>query len=303
MKTLVHATIPYALIWGEGQLEIRIETMIYGVMFKRKPSEESDPKAIAAKGSAQVLEIRHDRLARSANTFVEIIFPSLLLSNAEIEEKARAVLNRLIEVYRFATNEFYLAPVPRNEMQQYTIFIVNDDGVIKPMTPFQATWILGDGLTAPRIAQIPDFAREILRSGNQLPIHRILYLNARREEVFENYRIAVVEAETAFEVLVDEVVSKCYRTQGHSARDVDAKLQAGFENLLKDHLPKACGEPFTGTKAHSDWKNDLYILRNAVIHDGASVTSDQTKKALDVAERALSWLEERILVGNTNIEN
>lgn len=109
----------------------------------------------------------------------------------------------------------------------------------------------------------------------------------------ENYRIAVVEAEIAFEVNIDELVTKYYRNEGWSAFEIDNIMKAGLKNLLTDHIPKSCGEPFVGTGEHTAWERDLYSLRNRIIHDGVAVTAMETQKALDAAEKALEWISEQ----------
>ena len=90
MKTLVHITIPYPLIWDEGQLNIRIKENLFDIRFKRRYLE----------GSKNV-EIRYDRLERVANTDVEILFPTVVQGRNELSTWVHSVINRLIEVYHF----------------------------------------------------------------------------------------------------------------------------------------------------------------------------------------------------------
>lgn len=90
-----------------------------------------------------------------------------------------------------------------------------------------------------------------------MPVPQVLLLNARREALLENYRLTVVEAETAFEALVDQAVSQYYRSKGASPDEIGRKLEAGLKNLIRDHLPKACGGKFEGTKIHEAWQRNL----------------------------------------------
>ena len=126
-------------------------------------------------------------------------------------------------------------------------------------------------------------------------------LNARRSLLFEDYRIAVIEAQTAFEVGVDRILTRYYLSQtakstegyvvpAHSSEDVDKLLDAGLTNLLTSHLPKAIGKGFIDTDEHIRWKHDLYLLRNAVIHEGKEVQAEQADRALAAAEDALVWM-------------
>ncbi len=122
----------------------------------------------------------------------------------EIQEWVRSVINRLLDVYRFTTGEFYVDSVPANELWEYEIMDTNEDGKTFP-SPVECRRILpqGHGVRLARIASISTEAEQILHNGSELPIPRTLYLNAKRAQLVESYRLAVIEAETAFEVLVD----------------------------------------------------------------------------------------------------
>ncbi len=169
----------------------------------------------------------------------------------------------------------------------------NEDGKTFP-SPVECRRVLPlYGTRLARTAPIPTEARQVLHDGTELPVPRTLYLNARREELLENYRLAVVEAETAFETLVDQTVAGYYKKQGLSDTEVARKLRTSFANLIRDHIPRCCGEQFEGTTEHAAWQSDLYRLRNSVVHDGASVDADQVGRALDAAEKAIGWIEER----------
>jgi hypothetical protein len=213
----------------------------------------------------------------------------------EIAEWAHAVNNRLLEVYRFTMEEFHIDTVPVNETwelevqrQRYVDDIAPIPHVIEGKRYFPPI----GGAQLARIARIPNEAKNFLREGTPLPVPKTLVLNARREELLENYRLAVVEAETAFETLVDQTITEYCRAQGAPDVEIDNKLQAGLKNLIKDHLPRCCGgRPFMGTAEHSAWENDLYRKRNDVVHNGALVDANEARKALDAAEKALQWVE------------
>jgi hypothetical protein len=142
---------------------------------------------------------------------------------------------------------------------------------------------------------MPDSAKGYLSEERELPLTQALYLNAKREMLLENYRIAVLEGETAFEVLVTQSIARYYRNMGFPDAEVEKKLRPGLRNLIRDHLPKCCGGAFEGTWQHAAWESDLYGLRNAVVHRGAAVDATEAQKALDAAESAMRWIEVGIL--------
>jgi hypothetical protein len=302
-RTVVVTAFPYPLIWGEGRVDVRIEEKTFSVYFKRYYRAEDDRVPIPPQGwspgitETTNIEIPHDRLARVAYTSVEITFP-MNVDRDNFEEIARwahAVNNRLLEVYRFTMEEFHIDTIPINEtweLEVQTLEYFDNKAIVPRVVEGKRYFPPIGGAQLSRIARIPSDAKAHLRDGTPLSVYRTLYSNARREELLENYRLAVVEAETAFETLVDQTISEYYRTQGATEAEIDNKLQAGLKNLIKDHLPRCCGgQPFAGTPEHSAWESDLYRLRNDVVHSGASTDADEARKALDAAEKTLQWIE------------
>jgi hypothetical protein len=300
-RTVVRVTFPYPLIWDRGELEIRVEDKSFQVVFERRYHEAPDKRPPAGSIiSAPHHELPYDRLGRIAYTHVEIYFPMYiendLTDSEELWNWVHTIINRLLSVYRYSMEEFYIDTVPKDELNIGTITTINEHGRLsETRIGFQAAsssrW-----LTRARTRPIPDEARRILRDGTELPISKVLFLDAKREHLFENHRIAVVEAETAFETLIDQVIAQYYRGQGLSTAEIENKLRAGLTNLIAHHIPRCCGAAFESTSEHAAWQTDLYELRNSVVHDGASVSAEQTSQALDAAERAMRWIELRASV-------
>ena len=292
MRTLVKTGFPYPLIWDSGQLDILTQGHTFAVEFRRLYNQEGQASGPPGVSAAQNVELRYDRQGRVSYTAIQILFPWLATDQSKILHWVHRVINRLLEVYRFTTEEFFVDAMPKNELWPRDVFTVNDAGGLSPDISHIQTF--GYGITIARKANIPARARTLLSSGKELPIFEVLFLNARREELLENYRVAVMEVETAFEVLVDEAVARFYRGQGLKESEIRNKLEAGLMNLLKDHVPKSCGKPFLDTPEYTDWKQYLYDLRNAVVHDGASINAEEAKKAIEVGEKSLLWLAQRL---------
>lgn len=302
-RTVVITAFPYPLVWGEGRVDICVEDKNFSVYFKRQFRKEDDRVPIPSQGwspgitNTTNIEIPHDRLARVAYTTAWITFPmNVNIDNyEEIAKWTHTVNNRLLEVYRFTMEEFHIDTIPLNETwelevqrQHYVDEIAHITREIQGKRYFPPI----GGAQLCRIASIPNEAKTYLRNENPLPVPKTLFLNAKREELLENYRLAIVEAETAFETIVDQTITDHYRSQGASDTEIDNKRQASLKNLIKDHLPRCCGgQSFVGCSEHSAWENDLYSLRNDVVHNGAFVDVNKTQKALDAAEKALQWIE------------
>ena len=247
----VRTAIPYPLIWDKGRFAVRVQGQVFQVDFERRYRQQDGKFKSPGIAQTQCVELRYDRLARIAHTAIEILFPHLVEDRQELLGWIRLVLNRLIQVYRFTTGEFFLETVPQNEMWPCDIGVVQEDGTLS--CDFKHIVDFGYGLTIARIAPIPELAQQYFLSEAELPISRMLFLNALREELLENFRLAIVEAETAFESLVPEVISQYYRGQGVVESEIQSILDARLKKLLKDHLPKCCGESFVGTPGGNIW--------------------------------------------------
>ena len=54
------------------------------------------------------VEVRHDRLGTVAYTVVQILFPALVEDQDDLVDQTHRVLNRLLDVYRVTTDEFFI---------------------------------------------------------------------------------------------------------------------------------------------------------------------------------------------------
>jgi hypothetical protein len=117
-RTVVETTFPYPLKWDRGELDVRIEDRVFEVHFQRQYRSDSDP-AVSGSGirSATNLEYERDRLGRAAYTRVEIRFPMDVEHDFENREEllswVLAVINRVLDVYRYTTEEFHVDTIPK----------------------------------------------------------------------------------------------------------------------------------------------------------------------------------------------
>ena len=282
---------------------MRVRGKDFKVGFKRTYRQRDDeipnPGWSPGISEASNLEIPYDTQGLVAYTAVEIVFPMYVEPDLDDELRGwiQAVINRLLEVYRFATEEFHVKGLSLRELWEYEVQTMDhtDEGIDPSEIVARRVAPLGGGVRLARTAPMPDSAKGYLSEERDLPLPQTLYLNARREMLQENYRIAVLEAETAFEVLVSQSIARYYRNKGLPDAEVENKLKPGLKNLIKDHLAKCCGSKFEGTPQHAAWESDLYEVRNAVVHRGAAADATKAQEALDAAQDAMRWVEVMVL--------
>jgi hypothetical protein len=140
-----------------------------------------------------------------------------------------------------------------------------------------------------------------------MPLHYELLLLSQSQLKRRKNRFAVLEAETAFEVYVaDLLVGVLTRLGGDSKQifeDLENPRKLGLLSQRLKALDVAGGEwrqrhsgapwvPFVNSQLHIDWKSALYILRNRVVHTGHhSVTFDEAKRGIQVAKAAIHFFE------------
>ena len=293
--TVFSTEIPYPLMWDKGGwLPIRLEGKDYEIAFERSWHTGYNN-----------VEMKYDRLSRVSYTKICVRFPYETTGDdcKNLRRIVHKAINRLLDVYRVATKEYYIGHIPIHEMGtenvSHGIYTVKDDGSIYELHSWH--YYAGSGITLSPQEEMDHEAKLNLAYELPLSVVDVLLLNAKRSFLFEEYRIAVIEAETAFEVSIDRVLRQYYLSKttrskdgyivpAYSKEDVTRLLDTGLKNLLKDHLTRARGKEFIGTTEHRRWENNLYELRNAIVHDGKEVQEDEAKRALEAAEDALVWI-------------
>ncbi len=107
MRTLVKTGFPYPLIWDSGQLDILTQGHTFAVEFRRLYNQEGQASGPPGVSAAQNVELRYDCQGRVSYTAIQILFPWLATDQSKILHWVHRVINRLLEVYRFTTEEFF----------------------------------------------------------------------------------------------------------------------------------------------------------------------------------------------------
>jgi hypothetical protein len=118
------------------------------------------------------------------------------------------------------------------------------------------------------------------RKYGAMPIWRELLASSKEHQLRENFRQELVDLETAFEVFIgeylgenldgklkDELVDWIFKLSLHQ------QLRAGFIALTGKSLHELQPE------AHARWQKNVKQLRDAVVHKGFTVNSEQAREA------------------------
>jgi hypothetical protein len=125
----------------------------------------------------------------------------------------------------------------------------------------------------------------------------------------QEYKLAIVHAETAFEVYVSDCLLKLIVDSGLPQAQAESLIENdsnywGIKKRLRrlDHWTQDyCARNgllfvvFVGTSLYAQWDSNLYQKRNRAVHAGAGAFSyDEASAAIGVAKECIVYLESRI---------
>jgi hypothetical protein len=155
-----------------------------------------------------------------------------------------------------------------------------------------------------------DLFVRLIQEPYNTPVHYELIFTAQFELKRRNYHIAILEAETAFEVYIAYILLEISVAVGKNKNmimvDMENPRKLGLLNQrlkeldrLIEEYRKLKGLPistnFLGSATHTEWKDYLYKLRNMIIHGGwRFVTFDQAKRGIGACKLAIKKFEDRL---------
>jgi hypothetical protein len=249
--------------------------------------------------------------------------------------RACEVLNPFLDAYRLFNEDYRISSVSPNRNYYFAVShtspLTPEESSLSPRDlfkrlkqPREFRTVLGKGAfnslrlnsfetLGPR-SQLQGEALNLfvqfVQSSYQLPLFYDLLLEAVENlQRRQDYRLAVVHAETAFEVYVRESLLKVMAVQGISERDAATTIDDDpdywgikkkirrLDDWTKKHAPNTPNGfvAFQGSALYKKWESDLYDKRNAAIHAGArAFCYAEASAAIAVAKECIVELEKRI---------
>ncbi|OYE05792.1 hypothetical protein [Nostoc sp. 'Peltigera membranacea cyanobiont' 232] len=324
IKPRVEFIAPFRVYVSEEFFEVKLESKIFIVQ------SVPVPPAILSEGiqvHGKNIEISHDIFGYAGRTkFSVVIDEDIDISctnwkNAFCDNEALYIqmslscVNRFLEVYRdqdknrLGDKSFHVIPLVKSDLYNFRLVAIDeqfnevgDFAIIRPA--FHRT---GFGTAVEREAEIINNIQVMLRNETSIPIYRDLINSARNYIWRGQYRLAPVEANTAFESFLPEIISHLDQNFNRSERlDLYNKLKR-LQGILSSQLINSgyssvvwFNNPPNGWQTlHQQelktWYDDCYLLRNKVIHEGYNrVTREEAFKAYQGAVTAIDYIEAEI---------
>lgn len=203
-----------------------------------------------------------------------------------IVKVALRVLNQFISHYRFETLYYFTPNVRLEDFVVVRIYAMRYKPTFKtpPSQPYIGMYdvtlthwkIFPFTGTRGHLPLISDEQRDRILSranfGEDVPIASELIISANNHFQEGNYRQAIIDVQTAFEVKTKNQVEKHMVSEGVPRERIENTVECGIVNLLKEHYPKCPdAKPFsTDSKEYKKWEW-AYKVRIAMTHSGSNV--------------------------------
>lgn len=114
----------------------------------------------------------------------------------------------------------------------------------------------------------------------------------------EQFVFAIVELQTSFEAFIRNTHRLILVQNGASDKDIKKATSFPFKNVIQQHLAKALNTElkFTNDGPIKDWYDNLYTIRNNIVHSGnVFVSGNQAYKAYDVYVHARNYITDLLI--------
>ena len=213
-------------------------------------------------------------------------------------ERAGLALNNILDVYRFVTMDPLARSVRADLDSYYTIIsVANLPQPAKERTSHEALSLLGtltfgstigknrlhhiglnslDDLLSGRVLPL-DTVRllySIVRTSHSLELFHQLLLEAVRRLKRGEHAFAVLDAQSAFETFIAVLTAESLQNQGMTPAAIETEMALGGKlHLLQQRLRHlnsiaTAPTPFLGSVEETNWRRDLYDVRNRIVHGG-----------------------------------
>ena len=253
----------------------------------------------------------------------------------EAEKRAFQILNPFLNKYRLlnedyrissvsGTRNFYLAVCHTSPLTPEERSLSPTELFNRLSVPRTFLNVLGHGaanilrtnsyeLLGPRSqlsAPIQTFFDAFVQENYEMPLSYSLILESLSNlQRTADYRLAIIHAETAFEVHVVDRLLKLMIDEGMTATDASSKIDTdsafwGVKKKIRQldsHIQSYSSRKgfafnaFVGSPLYSRWESDLYKHRNAAIHTGANAfTYGEAHTAIGTAKECIVAVESRV---------
>ncbi len=322
IKPRVEFIAPFRVYLPEEFFEVQLESKAFLV--------KSTPLTPAILGEGlevhgKDIEISHDIFGYAGRTKFSVVidqeidisctnWKNTFCDNEDLYiQMSLSSVNRFLEVYRdqdkngLGEKSFHIIPLVKSDL--YSFLLVAIDEQFNEVGDFAITrptfHRMGFGTPVQRKPEIINNIQMLLKSGDSIPIYRDLLHSALNYTWRGPYRLAPVEANTAFESFLSEIIyllDQNFKKSRYLCKNLislqgilSTKLiNSGYSSIVWFTNPPKGWEALHEQELKT-WHDDCYLLRNKVIHEGYNrVTREEALKAYEGAIAAINYVQAEI---------
>ncbi len=320
IKPGVQFIAPFRIYLPEDFFEVKLEEGIFLV----KPTALPPIQTAGTQVQGKNIEISHDIFGYAGRTQFSVVIDEEIHADSDnwkndfVENESKFIdlalmsANRMLEVYRdrdrnnLDEKSFHIIQLVKTDIYDLRLSALDEklneiEGLVIRKPSFHQ---VGFGAAVERKPEIVAEIRGLLKDGSLLPIYRELMNSALNYIWRGQYHLVPVEANTAFESFIPEIVHLLDASVNREElKDLYAKL-IKLEDLLSIALVRSSNnsiswftKPSGGWKtlAQSElqkWHDDCYLLRNRVIHEGYNkVTRQEAIRAYESSVSAINYVQ------------
>jgi hypothetical protein len=320
IKPGVQFIAPFRIYLPEDFFEVMSEEGIFLV----KPTALPPIQTAGTQAHGKNIEISHDIFGYAGRTQFSVVVDEEIDINsgnwkngfAENESKfidlALMAVNRMLDAYRdkdrnnLDEKSFHIIQLVRSDLYDFRLSALDEtlneiEGLVIRKPSFHR---VGFGAAVERKPEIVAEIRDLLKDGSQLPIYRVLMNSALNYIWRGQYRLVPVEANTAFESFIPEIIHLLDTSVDRGKlKDLYSKV-AKLEDILSAALVRSNHDSISWFSNPRDrwktltqselqkWHDDCYLMRNKVIHEGYNeVTRQEAIRAYESSLSAINYVQ------------
>lgn len=307
--TVFSFRLPYAIPIPDGTYPIRVGKHIAEISIKRVQRER-----VEGFSGTGTIQMQFDKYGKSSFSSVQIKIPwaidlsekgrkPLVLGDIPPRSKAKETLlrflNHFIETVRCVTEEYWVEPARYQDVLSYEVFYWDGKRKYPAALAMLDTGVGGFRIGTGHPFQIkPEKMQEltdILTKELELDASKILLLNSKDACLQEDFRLAIIEAVTALEIVLYKFIRRQGEKIGIPKEHVETYITGPNGIGLTGNISVILKMLTKGLEQINDETikecTGAIRIRNKILHEGfRDVTSTDTEKKIIAIEGMMTYL-------------
>lgn len=205
----------------------------------------------------------------------------------KISEDALALINRVIDCYRYVTKEEYI--------ERIGVLSINNVYFKKENFGFYRMGLVPgvESAMMNRSKEEIEKIEDLLCNATPVSLHELLVLDSHSAFDKKALTLSVVESFQAPEIMLENYLMSVLSKNGLSQQECEDKLNTNWrtKDRLNVLMKEAKGKALNETDLWEKWHTKYDKVRNEVIHQGKQISVGDTKETIEVNESVMDWIK------------